>query len=216
LHHDTPSLLRLLSDADRALRSRRQPAQRRHAPRAVEQWDPPTTTDAGTSCVPVTPGTQPAPTLSHTGVEVAELAGGADSRPLAQWITPDAKTGHYLWLRSAVLFALVFGIAWSSGTPIVNAVVEGFAAALAWGTALHTAQCVLRPVHVAAGSLGDAALGTLAGLILVSAAALWLPLLDLSVAELALMAIAVFVIAAAWEIAFESIVRSRTRVLLVG
>jgi exopolysaccharide biosynthesis polyprenyl glycosylphosphotransferase len=216
MHHETPSLLRLLSDADRALRSWRPLAQWRHPPGAVKQWDPLTTTDAGTSCVPVPPGAQPPPTLNHTGVEVAEPAAGADSRPLAQWITPDAKTGHDLWLRSAVLFALVFGIAWSSGTPIVKAVVEGFAAALAWGTALHTAQCALRPVHVAAGSLGDAALGTLAGLILVSAAALWLPLLDLSLAELTLMAIAVFVIAAAWDNAIESIARSRTRVLLVG
>ena len=150
-------------------------------------------------------------------VEVAEPAAGtAVSRPLAQWITPDARARHDLWLRSAALYALLFAIAWASGTSIVNATVAGFVAALAWGAALHTADCTLRPVHVATGCLGDAVLGTLAGFVIVSAAAVWLPFLELSVPELTTMSIAVFVIAAAWEIGIAHIARPRTRVLLVG
>ena len=69
------------------------------------------------------------------------------------------------------------------------------------GAALHTAECVLRPVHIAAGRLGEAVVGTLVGLIIVSAATLWFPLLELSLPELALMAIVVLVVAEAWELA---------------
>jgi exopolysaccharide biosynthesis polyprenyl glycosylphosphotransferase len=150
-------------------------------------------------------------------VKVAETAGGAlRSRPLVQWMTPDARTRHDLWLRRAVLYALFFSIAWANGTPIANASMAGFAAALAWGAGLHTAECTLRPVHLAAGCLGNAVLGTLAGIIIVSAAALWFPVLELSVPELTAMAIVAFVIAVAWEIAIASIARPLTRVLLVG
>jgi exopolysaccharide biosynthesis polyprenyl glycosylphosphotransferase len=154
--------------------------------------------------------------VSDVEVEIAEPAAAAASRPLAQWTAPDTRSRDDLWLRSAVLYALVFGIAWASGAPIANASAAGFAAALAWGAALHTAECTLRPVRVATGCLGHTVLGTLAGFIIVSAAALWLPLLELSLEELAAMAIAVFVIAAVWEIAIARIARPPTRVLLVG
>jgi exopolysaccharide biosynthesis polyprenyl glycosylphosphotransferase len=172
---------------------------------------------AGASSLPIASEAPTSSTVSDVEVEVIEATAGAvRSRPLARWMTPDVRTRHDLWLRSAVLYALFFGIAWISGTPIANAAVAGFAAALAWGAGLHAAECTLRPVHVAAGCLGDAVVGTLAGFIIVSAAALWLPLLELSVTKLTAMAIAVFVIAAAWEIAIASIARPRTRVLLVG
>jgi exopolysaccharide biosynthesis polyprenyl glycosylphosphotransferase len=75
---------------------------------------------------------------------------------------------------------------------------------------------VLRPVHIAAGRLGEAVVGTLVGLIIVSAATLWFPLLELSLPELALMAIAVLVVAEAWELAVTSFAGPRTRVLVVG
>jgi exopolysaccharide biosynthesis polyprenyl glycosylphosphotransferase len=172
---------------------------------------------AGTSSLPIALEAPSSPTVSNVEVEVTvPVTGAVRSRPLAQWMTPDGRTRHDLWLRSAVLYALFFSIAWASGTPIANAAVAGLAAALAWGAALHVAESTLRPVHVAAGCLGDAVFGTLAGFIIISAAALWLPLLELSVSKLAAMAIAVFVIAAAWEIAIASIARPRTRVLLVG
>jgi exopolysaccharide biosynthesis polyprenyl glycosylphosphotransferase len=171
---------------------------------------------AGTSCPPPA-GARPLSTVGDAEAAAAEhSAGTAGSRPLAQGITKDARARYDHWLRCAVLFALIFGIAWSRGTPIANAVAQGLVAALAWGAALHTAECALRPVHIAAGCLGEAAFGTLAGLVVVSAAALWLPVLSLSLPELAVMALAVFVIAAAWEHAVASIAGRRTRVLLVG
>jgi exopolysaccharide biosynthesis polyprenyl glycosylphosphotransferase len=147
---------------------------------------------------------------------VEQAVGATGSRPFAEWITADARDRHDLWIRSAVLYALIFGIALSHGAPIANAIVGGLVAGLVWGAALHTAECVLRPVHVAAGCLGEAAVGTLVGLIIVSAATLWFPLLELSLPELALMALAILVVAEAWELAVTSFAGPRTRVLLVG
>jgi len=218
LPRETTSLLRLLGDTDRTLGSRLSFALRRSRPRIVERRDRLPTTVAVASASPaVLVAPQPPPTVSDVEIEVAEPAIlAARARPFVQRITPDAMTRHDLWLRSAVLYALIFGIAWASGTSIATAGVAGFAAALGWATALHTAECSLRPVRVAAGCLGDVVLGTFAGFIIVSAAALWLPLLELSALELTVMAIAVFVIAAAWEIAIARIARPRTRVLLVG
>lgn len=90
----------------------------------------------------------------------------------------------------------------------------GFGALLAaiWVLALRSAAGA---VHFALGSVVRAAVGTVTGLVTVSALIVWLPGLSLPSSTLAVMALSVFALTALWEVACRRVTAKR-RVLVVG
>ena len=90
----------------------------------------------------------------------------------------------------------------------------GFGALLSalWVLALRSAAGA---VHFALGSVVRAAVGTVTGLVTVSALIVWLPGLSLPSSTLAVMALSVFALTALWEIACRRVTAKR-RVLVVG
>jgi len=90
----------------------------------------------------------------------------------------------------------------------------GFAALLSalWVLALRSAAAA---VHFTLGSVVRAAVGTVTGLVTVSALIVWMPGLSLPSSTLAVMAASVFVLTALWDAACRRVTAKR-RVLVVG
>jgi len=93
-----------------------------------------------------------------------------------------------------------------------KALAASFLLAAVWLTGLRSAFAA---VHLPLGIPVRCAVGTVTGLVGVSAVALWVPGLEMSTATLLALAASVFVLAAAWEGAIQRIIGKR-RVLVVG
>jgi exopolysaccharide biosynthesis polyprenyl glycosylphosphotransferase len=87
--------------------------------------------------------------------------------------------------------------------------------ATVWFVALRSA---FRAVPFTLGPTVPAAVGTLTGLVVVSALVFWIPLsgLELSVTTLVLMAISVFALRTIWEAVWQGLIAAKRRVLVIG
>jgi exopolysaccharide biosynthesis polyprenyl glycosylphosphotransferase len=114
--------------------------------------------------------------------------------------------------QAALVWVPVFTLTASHYGPTAGAV--GFASLLAalWVLALRSAAGA---VHFTLGSAVRAAVGTVTGLVTVSALIVWLPGLSLPSSTLAVMALSVFALTAFWEAACRRVTAKR-RVLVVG
>jgi exopolysaccharide biosynthesis polyprenyl glycosylphosphotransferase len=110
-----------------------------------------------------------------------------------------------IWVPVLVLTATHYG---STGSALA---VASLLAAI-WLLALRSAAGA---VHFALGSAVRAAVGTVSGLVTVSALMVWLPGLSLPSSTLAAMAVSLFALTAVWEAACRRVTAKR-RVLVVG
>jgi exopolysaccharide biosynthesis polyprenyl glycosylphosphotransferase len=90
------------------------------------------------------------------------------------------------------------------------------AAATIWWLTIQAAFATTRTKRAAVGLVGTVAIGTVAGLCVVSAVLHWLPGAGVDRASLALTAGAVLVAATSWELFYDAVVNAPRRVLVVG
>jgi exopolysaccharide biosynthesis polyprenyl glycosylphosphotransferase len=96
------------------------------------------------------------------------------------------------------------------------AALTATAIAALWYAALRAATPATRLIMPALGAVGVAAAGAVAGFASVSAAATWLPWLEIRPFTLLAMAAAIFVFSACWESVVARSVAMRRRTLIVG
>jgi exopolysaccharide biosynthesis polyprenyl glycosylphosphotransferase len=123
----------------------------------------------------------------------------------ARWVA-EAGRAATVWLPVFVLCTDVYSSA-------AVALVVGSAAGAVWFLALRSA---FGTVPFTLGPAIPAAVGTLVGLVVVSAFHLWLPALELPSRTLLLMAVSVFVLTTAWEAVWRRLIVAKRRVLVVG
>ena len=141
--------------------------------------------------------------LSATLVAAARIV-AAVKAGRAKWFAAGGRA-VLVWVPCYAFTSQRFG---SSG----KALAASFLLAAVWLTGLRSAFAA---VHLPLGIPVRCAVGTVTGLVGVSAVALWVPGLEMSTATLLALAASVFVLAAAWEGAIQRIIGKR-RVLVVG
>jgi exopolysaccharide biosynthesis polyprenyl glycosylphosphotransferase len=155
--------------------------------------------------VSATPETQPR-ALEHgeySPLSWLERRAAAFANPRDQvgWLVLAGRV-LLIWLPVFVLFA--------QGLSPLGAVVAATVVSAVWTMGLRAALSAYFTLGPAVAS----AIGTLTGLVAISALDLWIPDLDLRAAGLAEAAVAVFLLSAAWEHVVRSI--AKRRVLVVG
>jgi exopolysaccharide biosynthesis polyprenyl glycosylphosphotransferase len=122
----------------------------------------------------------------------------------ARWVTA-AGRALLVWVPCYTLMGYRFG-------PTSAAVAGASLLALVWLIALRSAFAA---VHFTLGAPVRCAVGTLTGVVGVSAVALWVPGLGMSTATILALAASVFALTAIWESVAQRVVGKR-RVLVVG
>jgi exopolysaccharide biosynthesis polyprenyl glycosylphosphotransferase len=110
--------------------------------------------------------------------------------------------------------ALVFCLRELPTVTVALAAAATFTAAWFGATRVVLAAC--RPAQAALGQAGSTALASLAGVVAVSAVALWIPSLSICPLTVVQVAAAVFVLQLAWERLVRASAAERRRVLVVG
>ena len=123
----------------------------------------------------------------------------------ARWVA-EAGRGVAIWLP---VFVLVGGF----HSTLAGTVLEASFVGAVWFLALQSA---FRAVPLTLGPAIPAAVGTITGLVAVSAFNLWLPSVWLPAQTLLLMAVSVFVLSSAWEVVWRRLIVAKRRVLVVG
>ena len=123
----------------------------------------------------------------------------------ARWVA-EAGRGAAIWLPVFVLDAALH-------STLAGTVLEASFVGAVWFLALKSA---FRAVPLTLGPAIPAAVGTITGLVAVSAFNLWLPSVWLPAQTLLLMAVSVFVLSAAWEVVWRRLIVAKRRVLVVG
>ena len=149
--------------------------------------------------------------------------GGVESRPsdLARLLPLASplvgRAGDAKWVaeagRAATIWLPVFVLCADAYSSAAAALAVGLVAGAVWFLALRSAFGTL-PFTL--GPAIPAAVGTLVGLVIVSAFDLWLPYLDSPSLTLLLMAGSIFVLTTAWETICRRLIVARRRVLVVG
>jgi exopolysaccharide biosynthesis polyprenyl glycosylphosphotransferase len=142
---------------------------------------------------------------------VAEAPGHAARDRAAEGVARLQHAGRFLalWLPAWAMLADGQRSWFESST-------YSLAAATIWWLTIHAAFATTRTKRVAVGPVGAVAIGTVAGLCVVSALLQWLPGTVVGRVPLVLTAGAVFVAAASWELFLEAVVNVPRRVLVVG
>jgi exopolysaccharide biosynthesis polyprenyl glycosylphosphotransferase len=122
----------------------------------------------------------------------------------ARWVS-EAGRALLVWVPVYMLSADEYSSQW-------QAVAAASFVAVVWLAALRSA---FGAVHFTLGPAIRAAFGTITGLVVVSAFALWMPGLQLPPSTLAAAAISVFVLTTIWEAVCQRVIAKR-RVLIVG
>ncbi|MFL5941336.1 MAG: exopolysaccharide biosynthesis polyprenyl glycosylphosphotransferase [Gaiellaceae bacterium] len=138
------------------------------------------------------------PPLAWLGRRARAFAGPRDQ---VGWLVLGGRV-TLIWLPVFVLFA--------QSLSALRAVVAATVVSAVWTMGLRAALSAYFTLGPAVAS----AVGTITGLVAISALDLWIPDLDLRAAGLAEAAVAVFVLSAAWEHIVRSI--AKRRVLVVG
>jgi exopolysaccharide biosynthesis polyprenyl glycosylphosphotransferase len=115
--------------------------------------------------------------------------------------------------RAAMVWLPVFALSAERHSSVAEAVAATSLLTAVWFLALRSA---INAVPFTLGPAVPAALGTLTGLVAVSALGLWLPGLDLPVRALAFLAISVFALSTGWEMVCRRLVAAKRRVMVVG
>jgi exopolysaccharide biosynthesis polyprenyl glycosylphosphotransferase len=115
--------------------------------------------------------------------------------------------------RAATIWLPVFVISADAYQSATGTLATGLAAGAVWFLALRSAFGTL-PFTL--GPAIPAAVGTLVGLVVVSAFHLWLPYLEPPSLALLSMAVSIFVLTTAWETVCRRLIVARRRVLVVG
>ena len=127
-----------------------------------------------------------------------------------------AAPGNGRWVselgRATVVWVPVFMLAAEQYSSLGRAFAASAVLGLVWFAALRSA---FSAVHFTLGPAIRTAFGTVTGLIVISAMALWIPGLRLPLATLAAAAISVFALATVWEATCQRVL-ARRRVLVVG
>jgi exopolysaccharide biosynthesis polyprenyl glycosylphosphotransferase len=133
---------------------------------------------------------------------VSPLVGRAGD---ARWV---AEAG-----RVATIFLPVFVLSADVHSSPAATLIVGSAVGAIW---LLTLRSAFGSIPFTLGPAIPAAVGTLVGLIAISAFHLWLPYLELPAVTLLSMAISVFVLTTAWEALWRRMIVAKRRVLVVG
>jgi exopolysaccharide biosynthesis polyprenyl glycosylphosphotransferase len=141
--------------------------------------------------------------LSPTLVSAARIVAGLKAGE-ARWVAVGGRA-VLVWLPCYTLTGYRFG---TSGT----AVAASLLLAAIWLISLRSAFAA---VHLTLGTPVRCAVGTVTGLVGVSAVALWIPGLGMSASTLLALAASVFVLTTIWEGIIQRLVGKR-RVLVVG
>ena len=149
--------------------------------------------------------------------------GGVENRPsdlagLLPLVSPIVgRAGDARWVaeagRAATVWLPVFVLAAEIYSSAALTIIVGAAAGAVWFLALRSA---FGTVPFTLGPAIPAAVGTLVGLVVVSAFHLWLPPLEPPGRTLILMAVSVFVLTTAWEAVWRRLIVAKRRVLIVG
>jgi exopolysaccharide biosynthesis polyprenyl glycosylphosphotransferase len=140
-------------------------------------------------------------TRAHSwAAERSSTARAADAR----WVTSVGRV-VLVWVPCYTLMGYRFG-------PTSAAIAGASLLAIVWLIALRSAFAA---VHFTLGAPVRCAVGTLTGVVGVSAVALWVPGLGMSTATILALALSVFALTAIWESVAQRVVGKR-RVLVVG
>jgi exopolysaccharide biosynthesis polyprenyl glycosylphosphotransferase len=117
--------------------------------------------------------------------------------------------------RATTIWMPVFVLTFAQMSSALATVALSSLVAAVW---VFTVRSAFRAVPFTLGAAVPSAVGTLTGLIVVSALNFWLPLLgaELALSTLALMAVSVFSLSTLWEAAWRRQFAAKRRVLVVG
>jgi exopolysaccharide biosynthesis polyprenyl glycosylphosphotransferase len=117
--------------------------------------------------------------------------------------------------RAVVIWFPVFVLAAGQLSSLAASVLTATLVATVWFVTLRGA---FRAVPLTLGPAVPASVGTLTGLVVVSAANYWSPLSEtrLSIGTLAVMALSVFALTAVWEATWRGLIAAKRRVLVIG
>jgi exopolysaccharide biosynthesis polyprenyl glycosylphosphotransferase len=125
---------------------------------------------------------------------------------------PDARAVGELG-RALTIWVPVFVLtAGQLSTPTA----EIFTSSLIAGVWLVTLRSAFRAVPFTLGPAVPASVGTLTGLVVISAIGFWAPGVTLPISTLALMALSVFALSALWEAVWQLQIVAKQRVLVIG
>jgi exopolysaccharide biosynthesis polyprenyl glycosylphosphotransferase len=148
-------------------------------------------------------------------------AGGLAARTSAASLTPslaaltgpiDARLVAEVG-RAITIWLPVFVLAADRRSSATEVLIASSLAAAVW---FWTIRSAFRAVPFALGPAVPACVGTLTGLVVISAFSLWIPVTGLDVSALALMAISVFALSTLWEAVWRRQFAAKRRVLVVG
>jgi exopolysaccharide biosynthesis polyprenyl glycosylphosphotransferase len=134
------------------------------------------------------------------------------------WASPLVeRTGNARWVaeagRAATIWLPVYALSAGTHSSLATAVAADLLVTGIWFLALRSA---FSAVPFTLGPAVPGAVGTLTGLVAVSAVNLWLPSMQLPLPTLLFLAISVFVLSTAWETVWQRLLVARRRVLVVG
>jgi exopolysaccharide biosynthesis polyprenyl glycosylphosphotransferase len=148
-------------------------------------------------------------------------AGGLSARtasaPLTAWLAALTAPIDTRWVaevgRALTIWLPVFVLAAGRLSSPAEILLASTLAAVVWFCTIRSA---FRAVPFALGPAIPASVGTLTGVVVLSAVSLWIPGTGLDVSTLALMAISVFALSTFWEAVWRRQFAAKRRVLVVG
>ena len=156
----------------------------------------------------------------QTGAETLAAPAPELAEPLLRpaRVLVSARTAQLLaaWGSAGVIFLPVFALVSGAGEPLSRTLVTSLCVTAIWLFALRGAVSAGRVTLNPLGPTVAAAVGTVAGAIVVSALDSWLPVFDLGQRTLLKMAVATFLLTAVWETVVQQSIAARRRVLVVG
>jgi exopolysaccharide biosynthesis polyprenyl glycosylphosphotransferase len=118
--------------------------------------------------------------------------------------------------RVAAVWLPVFAFSSRSSSSLAEAFMVSGLLTFAWMLGLRGAFTAARSTFLAIGVIISSAVGSVIGLVIATALTAWLPVIDLSAADLLQATVAIFILSVLWESLTHGSVAAEQRLLIIG